>query len=44
MGLNAFQSQQIYDDLVAQRKFPEDLFLGPPIVKLQLKDAIENPK
>jgi len=44
MGLNAFQGEQIYDDILAYRKFPEDLFLAPPILKLQLRDAIGNPR
>jgi len=44
MGLNAFEGQQIYDDLVAHRRFPEDLFIAPPVVKLKLRDAIGNPR
>lgn len=44
MGLNAFEGQQIYDDIVARRRFPEDLFVAPPIVKLKLRDAIGNPR
>jgi spermidine synthase len=44
MGLNAFQGQQIYDDILAHCRFPEDLFIAPPIVKLKLREAIENPR
>ncbi|MEN6424305.1 MAG: fused MFS/spermidine synthase, partial [Phycisphaerales bacterium] len=44
MGLNALQGQQIYDDILAHRRFPENLFIAPPIVKLQLRDAIGNPR
>lgn len=44
MGLNDFQGQQIYDDILAHSRFPEDLFIAPPIVKLKLRDALENPR
>ncbi|MBP7050573.1 MAG: fused MFS/spermidine synthase [Phycisphaerae bacterium] len=42
LGLNVSEGQRIYDDLIARRKFPERLFIAPPIEKLELRDAIGN--
>jgi spermidine synthase len=44
MGLNAYEGEAIYDKILAYRQFPEDIFLGPPILILQLRDAIGNPR
>ena len=43
MGLNAFQGREIYDEIVARRRFPEDLFTGSPVEKLKLRDVIGHP-
>ncbi len=42
MGLNAFQGREIYDQLITYRRFPETLFIGSPVKKLKLRDAIGN--
>jgi len=44
MGLNAYEGEAIYDEILTYRKFPESLFLGPPIQKVRLRDAIGNPR
>jgi spermidine synthase len=40
MGLNAYQGGAIYDDLLSQRRFPEQLFIASPPRKLQLRAAL----
>ncbi|MBM4026401.1 MAG: SAM-dependent methyltransferase [Planctomycetes bacterium] len=40
MGLNAYHGAAIYDDLLAHRRFPEQLFIATPLRKLQLRAAI----
>jgi len=42
MGLNAYQGAAIYNDILSYRKFPEDLFVGSPERKLQLRAKIET--
>ncbi len=44
MGLNAYRGAEIYDQILACRKFPESLFTGFPAEKLRLRDAIGNPR
>lgn len=44
LGLNAHRGAEIYDQILAHRKFPETLFTGSPAEKLKLRDAIGNPK
>ncbi len=43
MGLNAYQGTPIYNEIVSYRTFPEDLFLGSPERKLQLRARIGKP-
>lgn len=44
LGLNAYEGEAIYDKMLTYRQFPENLFLGPPIQKIKLRDAIGNPR
>lgn len=44
LGLNAYRGAEIYDKILACRKFPETLFTGSPAEKLKLRDAIGNAK
>jgi spermidine synthase len=44
MSPNLYHEHSIYDEMVAYRKFPEDLFVASDDCKLALKAAIEHPK
>jgi len=44
MGLNSYQSERIYDDLLRYRKFPEDLFVASEPLIQALRKALERPK
>jgi hypothetical protein len=41
MGLNSFQSEQIFDEMVSYRIFPEDLFKASEQDKKALMQAME---
>jgi spermidine synthase len=40
MGMNIFKNQAIYDELLAYRKFPADLFVGSDVILNVLRDLI----
>ena len=40
LGLNSYQNERIYDDMVFYRKFPEDLFDASDQTKQELRKAI----
>lgn len=40
MGLNYYRSEGIYDDMLAFRRFPEELFIASPETKEALKEAM----
>jgi spermidine synthase len=40
LGLNSYQSERIYDDMVFYRKFPDDLFVASDQSKHQLREAM----
>lgn len=42
MGLNSFQSEQIFDEMISYRIFPEDLFIASDQSKEDLKRAMES--
>jgi len=42
MGLNSFQSEQIFDEIVSYRIFPEDLFIASEQDKKALRQAMES--
>jgi spermidine synthase len=42
MGLNLYQSEAIFSDMIRYRRYPENLFIASPKVKLELKVAIER--
>ena len=42
MGVNLFQSEGIYNDMLRYRRFPEDLFTGSEGRKRALREAIER--
>ena len=42
LGVNQFQSDRIYADLLHYRRFPEDLFIGSEALKQSLREAIEH--
>jgi spermidine synthase len=44
MGLNLYQSQAIYSDLLAYRRYPDNLFVGSDAQKAMLWEAIQQPK
>ena len=44
LGLNSDQSKRIHDDMLAYRKFPEDLFVGSDEHKAALRQALQPPK
>jgi spermidine synthase len=44
MGLNLYQSQAIYSDLLAYRRYPDNLFIGSDAQKAMLWEAIQQPK
>jgi spermidine synthase len=44
MGLNCYQSERIYDDLLRYRTFPEDLFVASDPLIQALRKALERPK
>jgi spermidine synthase len=44
MGLNLYQSQAIYTDLLAYRRYPDNLFVGSDAQKAMLWEAIQQPK
>jgi spermidine synthase len=44
MGLNLYQSDSIYKDLLRYRRFPEDLFIAPDDWKKALRAAIMQPR
>ena len=44
MGLNLYQSQAIYSDLLAYRRYPDNVFVGSDAQKAMLWEAIQQPK
>jgi spermidine synthase len=44
MGLNLYQSQAIYADMLAWRHFPDHLFAIPDETKAQLWEAMQQPR
>lgn len=42
LGVNQFQSDRIYADMLRHRRFPEDLFIGSEALKQSLREAIEH--
>jgi hypothetical protein len=44
MGLNLYQSQGIYANLLAFRRYPADLFVGSDAQKAMLWESIQQPK
>lgn len=42
LGVNQFQSDRIYADLLRYRRFPDDLFIGSEARKQSLREAIEH--
>ena len=42
MGLNSFQSEQIFDEMVSYRIFPEDLFIASEQDEKALRQALES--
>jgi spermidine synthase len=42
MGLNSFQSEKIFDEIVSYRIFPEDLFIASEQDKKALRQAMES--
>ena len=42
MGVNLFQSESIYNDILRYRRFPEDLFTGSEGRTRALREAIER--
>jgi len=44
MGLNLSQSQAIYNDMLAYRRIPDNLFVGSDALKTWLWQAIEHPQ
>jgi len=43
MGLNLYRSEGIYDDMLAYRRFPEELFIASPEIKEALREAMLRP-
>ena len=43
MGLNSYQSKRIYDEMLAYRRFPEELFVGSDECKAALRQAMAPP-
>jgi spermidine synthase len=44
MGLNLSQSQAIYNDMLAFRRPPDNLFVGSDALKTWLWQAIDHPR
>ncbi len=44
MGLNLYQSQGIYSNMLAYRRYPDNLFVGSDAQKAVLWEAIQSPK
>ncbi len=44
MGLNSYEQDQIYSDLLSYRRFPADLFVGSELQKQALRELIERPR
>ena len=44
LGLNLYQPDAIYSDMLAYRKFPEDLFVGSDEWAQALRTALERPR
>jgi spermidine synthase len=44
MGLNLYQSQGIYSNMLAFRRYPDNLFVGSDAQKAMLWEAIQSPK
>jgi len=44
LGLNLYQAQAIYADLLGYRRFPDDVFIGSDAQKAMLWEAIQQPK
>lgn len=42
MGLNLYQQDQIYRDMIRERRYPDGLFLGAPATLDALRSAIAN--
>ena len=42
MGLNSFQGEEIFDEMLSYRKFPEDLFIASEQDKNALRQAMET--
>jgi spermidine synthase len=42
MGLNSFQSEEIFDEMISYRKFPEDLFIASRQDKKVIRQAMES--
>jgi spermidine synthase len=42
MGLNSFQSEEIFDEMISYRTFPEDIFVAPEQDKKALRQIIES--
>jgi spermidine synthase len=43
LGLNYYRSERIYAEMLAYRRFPDNLFLAPDGVKEMLRDALARP-
>jgi spermidine synthase len=43
MGLNVYRGISIYDEILSYRKFPEELFVASPELKLRLRAALGRP-
>lgn len=44
LGLNLYQAQAIYADLLGYRRFPDNVFVGSDAQKAMLWEAIQQPK
>jgi spermidine synthase len=42
MGLNLYQSGPIYSEMLANARFPEDLFTGSPATMQAIRDAVQR--
>jgi hypothetical protein len=42
MGLNLYQSQAIYANMLAFRRFPDGLFIAPDTTKAYLWEAMQQ--
>jgi len=44
VGLNNYYEEYIYDDMIAHREYPDDLFVASKITRQILRDAIMTPR